>query len=167
MKKYKLNGDTKEINGHTLHRIQALKDFSDVKKGDLGGWVESEDNLSQYGNCWVYDNACVYDNASISDNAKVSDWAWISGNVCVSGNAKVSDDANISGDVKILGNVIISDDSWVYGDSEIHGNVYKYEYDLQNAYNQIVNNNITIDIENMLSKIIKNQEVIMEILNKK
>lgn len=41
-KKYILTEKTKEYNGHTLHRIQAIKDFGDVKKGDLGGWIESE-----------------------------------------------------------------------------------------------------------------------------
>ena len=47
-KKYELTDETMEWEGHTLHRIKALRDFNDVKAGDLGGWVESEDNLSQY-----------------------------------------------------------------------------------------------------------------------
>jgi hypothetical protein len=36
-----------------LYRIKAVRDFSDVKKGDIGGYVESEDNLSHEGDCWV------------------------------------------------------------------------------------------------------------------
>ena len=46
-KKYELTDNTINIDGITLHRIKALKDFSDVKAGDFGGWIEKEDNLSQ------------------------------------------------------------------------------------------------------------------------
>lgn len=40
MKKYELTNETKLFNGVTLHRIKALKDFGNVKKCDLGGYVE-------------------------------------------------------------------------------------------------------------------------------
>ena len=55
-KKYILTDIKKEYDGHILHRIKALKDFAlingkEVFEGDLGGWVESEDNLSQEGSC--------------------------------------------------------------------------------------------------------------------
>ena len=33
MKKYKLTDETKEVDGHILHRIQALSSFSNVKAG--------------------------------------------------------------------------------------------------------------------------------------
>ena len=33
-KKYKLTEESISFNGKTLHRIEALKDFADVKKGD-------------------------------------------------------------------------------------------------------------------------------------
>lgn len=52
-------------SGIILYRIKALKDFSDVKKGDLGGYVQQERNLSQFGNSWIYDNAWVYDDAKV------------------------------------------------------------------------------------------------------
>lgn len=68
--KYRLiSEDYKEIFGKKLYRIEALKDFSDVKAGSLGGYIESEDNLSHDGNAWVYDNARVYGNARVYDNA--------------------------------------------------------------------------------------------------
>ena len=51
-KKYKLRKDLViEYGYYTLYRIEALNDFSNVKKGDLGGFIESEDNLSQEGDC--------------------------------------------------------------------------------------------------------------------
>ena len=49
----------------------ACKDFSDVKKGNLGGFVNSEENLSHDGNCWVYGNARVYGNAKVHGGVKV------------------------------------------------------------------------------------------------
>jgi hypothetical protein len=55
----------------SMYRIRALKDFSDVKAGDLGGFVESESNLSHNGDCWVYGNAKVYGNGEVFGNAKV------------------------------------------------------------------------------------------------
>ena len=47
--KYELTDNKK--NG--LTQIRALRDFGAVKAGDLGGWIESEKNLSQGGDCWV------------------------------------------------------------------------------------------------------------------
>ena len=67
-----------------LYRIKALKDFGNVKAGDLGGYVESKKNLSQEGDAWVSGNARVYDNARVFGNA------WVSGNARVSGTAKLT-----------------------------------------------------------------------------
>jgi hypothetical protein len=65
MKKYELTTECKEFLGRKLYRIKALTFFSDVKEGDLGGWIEKEENLSQEGSTWVYGNATVYGNAEI------------------------------------------------------------------------------------------------------
>ena len=69
MKKFELTTDSIKRNGVTLYRIKALIDFEDVKAGDLGGYVEKEENLSQSGNAWVYGNACVSGDACVSDDA--------------------------------------------------------------------------------------------------
>ena len=106
-KKYELTSETIKFNDITLHRIKALKDFSYVKAGDLGGWVEKEDNLSQMGNAWVYDNAKVYDNAIVSDNAIIYD------NAKVYGRAKVYDNAVVCSDIKIFGNSRVCGDSYL------------------------------------------------------
>lgn len=68
--KYEL---TDETNGSGLRRIRALRDIPryGVKEGDLGGWVESEGNLTQEGDCWVFDNAQVCGNAQVFGNAMV------------------------------------------------------------------------------------------------
>lgn len=62
MNKYKILKDKYiEVIGKKLYRIQALKDFKGVKSGDIGGYLEKESNLSQYGNAWVSGNAQVSD----------------------------------------------------------------------------------------------------------
>lgn len=57
MKKYKLTDETTTVRNVVLCRIRALKDFGDVKAGELGGYIEKEENLSQEGNAKVSDNA--------------------------------------------------------------------------------------------------------------
>ena len=70
-KKYELTAEMKVVFGLTLYRIRALVAFGDVQAGDLGGWIEKEDNLSQYGDAWVYGNAWVYDDARVYGDAEV------------------------------------------------------------------------------------------------
>ena len=74
MKKYEFTGEVKTYLGKTLHRIKSVVSFGIVVKGEIGGWIESEKNLSQDGNAWVYGNA------DVSGNARVSGNAWVSGN---------------------------------------------------------------------------------------
>lgn len=51
-KKYRLTDETiTTIAGVTLHRIQATRDFGNVRKGERGGFIESENNLSQENSC--------------------------------------------------------------------------------------------------------------------
>lgn len=88
MKKYELTEDTIQFCGKTLHRIKALRDFCDVKSGDLGGYIENENNLSQEDNAWVSGDA------QVSGDARVYGNAWVSGNAQVSGNARVSGNAD-------------------------------------------------------------------------
>lgn len=82
MKKFELTTDRIEENGTILYRIKALIDFWDVKAGDLGGYVEKEENLSQYGSAWVSGNAQVCGNTWVCDNAHIY------------GNARVYDNAD-------------------------------------------------------------------------
>ena len=133
-KKYELlENDTIEIVDHVLHRIRALKDFRDVKKGDLGGYVEKESNLSHEGNCWIYDNACIYGNACAYGNAWVYGNAHVFGDACIYGNARVYDDAHVSdaaqvyGDAWIHGNACVFDDAQVSGNACIYDDVHVYD----------------------------------------
>ena len=61
MKKYELLvDDTITFFGVQLFRIKALISFSGIQKGEVGGYIASEKNLSQSGDAWVYGNARVY-----------------------------------------------------------------------------------------------------------
>ncbi|GAA4667868.1 hypothetical protein [Bartonella pachyuromydis] len=123
--KYKLTSEIKQIKNMftreitTLYRIKALKDFSDVKEGDLGGFIEKESNLSHDGNCWVYNEACVYNNAHVSDNATVCDYASVFDNAKIESNSKVFDCARIYDNAKITGYTYICDKVSVFGNSYI------------------------------------------------
>ncbi len=135
-KKYELVPDRKIIvAGTTLYRIRALKDFGTVKVGDLGGFVRSEDNLSQLGDCWVADDAQVYDQAMITDDAqilgrghvyghaRVSDKGQVLGNAQVFENGWVFKNGVVFDNAKIFGEAQVRDNGLAYGDSEIFDNV--------------------------------------------
>ena len=71
--KYELTNNKKEWLGHTLFQIKALVNIEkfNISKGELGGYIEKEENLDQSDNAWVYGDARVYGNAWVSGNARV------------------------------------------------------------------------------------------------
>ena len=121
-KKYKLG--KKEKDG--LHRIIALRDFGSVKKGDVGGFVESENNLSQKGNAWVYGNALVFGDAQVSGDALVFGDARAYGNTLIYGNARVYGNAWVFGDALVYGNALVFGDAQVSGDALVFGDAKVY-----------------------------------------
>ena len=125
-KKYELTNETIEYLGHTLHRIVALKDFSDVKAGDKGGYIESEDNLDQTGYAWVYDDAKVCMRAKVIGNAAVKKTAAVFGDAILTQNAKVSGNACIYGTTHICGRARVGGDSTVYDSANIRDKAKVY-----------------------------------------
>lgn len=125
MKKFELTTETKICFGKTLYRIKALKSFGGVCAGDLGGWVEKEENLSHDGNAWVSGNAWisgnaqVYGNARVLGNARVSGDASVYGNSWIYGNARVYGDAIVSGEASVYGNARVYGDVAVSGDADV------------------------------------------------
>ena len=120
-KKYKLTEETINVNGRTLHRIEALKDFNDVKKGDKGGFIENESNLSQSDDCWVYGSARVYNNAVVYGNAQVYNYANVFEYAEVYGDAVVCDEAKVYGDAWVYGTAEVYGNARIYGNAEIRG----------------------------------------------
>ena len=109
-KKYEfVPDDTIIVSGSKLTRIRALIDIpKHVFKGNLGGYIEKESNLSHEGYCWVGENAKVLKNASVFGNAEIY------GNAKVSGNAQVFDNARVSGEAKVSGEAILCNISWYH-----------------------------------------------------
>lgn len=107
----------------TLHQIRATQDMpwhparlkrvKYIKKGALGGWVESLDNVQD--KAWVDGNAMVYGDALVSDMARVTH------NASVYGNAVVSEVARVSHDASVHGNAVVSGMAEVYGNAEVYG----------------------------------------------
>ena len=139
MKKFELTQNKKNWEGRTLYQIKACTSFTtnsgiEISAGELGGWVEKEQNLSQRGKAWiwsdtkiygaakVYGNAQIFGNAVIRGNAKVYGNAIICGDSKISGYAKVCGNAEIWGYAKVYGNAEISENALIWGYSEIYGN---------------------------------------------
>lgn len=132
------------IGDHTLTRIKAVREFDNdilglVLEGSLGGFVETEANLSHSGTCWICNNAKVYGDARVSDNAvvmshaRVYGAAHVSGNACVHGcarihqNAKVKDEgsvhnAKVYGKASVYGGATVTCEARIFGSAKICGN---------------------------------------------
>ena len=139
-KKYEITDETHPVY-QKCRRIRALIDIPEigVKAGDLGGFVESEENLSQTGNCWIFDSAIAMDNAWVMDNSQMYGDSQIWDNAKMHGDSQIWDNAKMHGDSqmwgssrmsgnsKMRGNSQMFDDSWMSGnsqmwdDSQMHG----------------------------------------------
>ena len=125
-KKYKLTDETINLNGATLYRIEALKYFGEIKKGDKGGFIESENNLAHEGDAWVSDDACVYGSACVYGDACVFGCACVYDNALVSGNGQVYGNARVCGNSRVYGSARVTDDACVYGDAFVRGDARVY-----------------------------------------
>lgn len=126
IKKYELlENDTITVSGVKLYRIKALINFGDVKKGDLGGYIQSEYNLrnifeSDKDTSWVYDNAKVYGNARVYFDSKVY------GNAEVFGNAEIYNKSEVFGNAQVFGNVEIYHCVKIYENAKVYENAIVY-----------------------------------------
>ena len=120
MKKFELTSEFVTFLGKKLFRIKALISFGNVEEGELGGYVEKEENLSNDGNAWVAGDARVYGNAWVFGNA------WVYGDAEVFGNAWVAGDARVYGDARVFGNAWVAGDARVYGDARVFGDARVY-----------------------------------------
>ncbi len=119
-----------------VHRIRALRDIPEagVKAGDLGGFIEEEENLSHRGSAWVSDDAVVYGQAYVADNAIVRGKAIISG---TEGATKVGENAEVTDNATILRGTIT-------GNVKIYGNTFGRGYGLYVSGNKSIGGNAII-----------------------
>lgn len=140
-KKFELLLNNKiEYKGKTLYRIKALRDFGYVFEGEVGGYVQSEDNLSHNGDCWVFDNAKVFNSARIHDDARIFE------------NAKVYDDAEVFGSAKIYGNAKIYDEAGIFDNATVFENA-RVCNNARIKYNAIVCGNAKIERDTIIGQI--------------
>lgn len=134
MKKYKLiKNDSINVpyknTFKKLYCIEACKEFECggemIHIGDKGGYIESEDNLSQNGNCWVFPFSVVYgtkarilNNACIMDHSIVDD-STICDNSIITMYTTISNNSLIENSI-IYGMVVIND-SWICDNTIITG----------------------------------------------
>lgn len=142
-KKYELTDVTITHNGVVLHQIRALRGFSYirgedkltfendrldsssfrayVKKGEIGGYIQSESNLSQEDFCWIFNDAKVYGGARVTHNAQILNDAEVYGDAQIYGNAIVQHQAKVYGNTRVYDYADIEDNANVYGNSRIYG----------------------------------------------
>lgn len=134
---YEFTRETIGVNGHTLHRIVALRPIEyylhkTVRDGETGGWIERPENMADY--TWVADEGCVFGNARLTEYAIVEGNACVYDNACVSGYARIRDNATVNkeatvsggalvfGEASISWNAIISEKAQVHDKAGVSGN---------------------------------------------
>ena len=137
-----LKEDSIEIDGVKLYRIQATKNLPQhyIAKGEKGGYIEKEDNLSD--EAWVGGNAKVYGYAKVCEKARISDNVEVCGNAYICGIAKVFEDvkvfenAEVCGNAQVYGMAVVSGDAFVSGNAHVCGNtrINDFVYLLNRAY---------------------------------
>lgn len=108
-KKFELvDDDTVVVDGVTLYRVRAVRDFGGtrrgrrvvVKRGELGGYVASEDCLSQEGLAWVYSDAKIVD-------GYVGGSSSLFGRAVLKGGGRLVHDVELRDDVMVDGQVVL------------------------------------------------------------
>lgn len=105
-----------------LFRIISLKEFRtkngyDVKKGEVGGYVEGEQNLSQNDFSWIFNTAMVFDDALLIDST-VHDQAKVFGN-CILTDCEVRRKVRVWGSCTLTG-CYLTDNVDVSGECEVN-----------------------------------------------
>ena len=146
-RKYKLTNTTIRYMGRKLYRIKALKDFSDVKKGDLGGWVFSKNNLSQEGDCWIYNNAKCMDNARVCDDSCMYDYSVMRNNSCMYDSSRMYDNTRM------------------YDNSEMHEGSKMYNNSIISEHGEMWKNGVLDGDKNLYGKLVSKVDKFIDVIN--
>lgn len=115
-------------DGRYLTRIVAKRDFGNVKKGDVGGFIEDTCNLSQSGHCWVAEKASVYGLARVSKDAVVRGYAVLKDRVIVTDHAVVEGRALLDQHVYVGGHAHVGNSTYLSGTATVVGNARLFCY---------------------------------------
>lgn len=150
-KKYILTDNVKRVDGKFFRQIKAVRNFSNISKGELGGYIQNEDNLSHDGTCWVHEGGfvaeharviedaqvykgMVFNSATISDRAKIgrilggNEFPQIYGNAFVTGKAVVRDYATIGGFAVLKDCAQVSDFVRIDDEAVMEGDTHAFHY---------------------------------------
>src|SRR5450631_2440981 len=123
--KYRLDLEDFQITpeGTKIYRIIALRDFGDVirvEKGQKGGYIEGEHNLSHSGNCWpaglsriskqgrLEKNAFICDYVEVTDHVLMTDDTYADGRVHMGGWVRMLDESMAGDHARLMGTVLMS-----------------------------------------------------------
>lgn len=124
-KNYELTNIVKHVNGHVVYRIKCVNEFKCqdkvIKVGQLGGFIESEDNLSD--NAWVDDDSVIYGDSEVSDNAYICDNSRVYDSALVFDDAYICDNSEVCGNAWVFGKAYVSHKSVIFGSARVTGNV--------------------------------------------
>lgn len=124
-KNYELTNIVKRINGHVVYRIKCINEFKCqdkvIKVGQFGGFVESEDNLSD--NAWVDDDSVIYGDSEVSGNAYICGNSRVYDSALVFDDAYICDNSEVYGNAWVFGKAYVSHESLIFGRARITGNV--------------------------------------------
>ncbi|AJD93231.1 hypothetical protein JMA_39130 (plasmid) [Jeotgalibacillus malaysiensis] len=122
-----------------LYIIKALRDIPEigVRKGDKGGIIESEKNLSQEGSSWIEFDSMVRGFSRV-ENGYVGGKSTLSGNVILSRgtvlNSNIDGDMEIKGDIKIENSELVRNgryySSGIIRDSKLENCFFAKPFDI-------------------------------------
>lgn len=115
-RKYEFTGETKEhpsLRGLVrLKKIRSLIDMPGhrVKAGDEGGWIETEENLSHAGTCWLDEDSFVADHAMLKDHAyleksSLTEQAEVGGHALIK-RSTIHDEFAVNGNAAVTDSVL-------------------------------------------------------------
>lgn len=111
--------------GRKLRQIECIRDFKFAHAGELGGFIEKEENLGGealvFCHAYVGGLACVYGNARVLENARVYGKAHICDYACVGKDARVYDNACVGGMAYVGGQAEVHERAEVYGIAKVKG----------------------------------------------
>lgn len=118
--KFEFTGATQEFDGTVLRQIRALRELelSSINRGDLGGWLEHEDNLSHAGDCWVYPDAIVRGQARVEGHSRLHDQSVVEGNAVVRGFTLLHHNSTVKDNV-VIEDTSLSGYTTIYGQARI------------------------------------------------
>lgn len=125
----------KETEDGKIEKYEEVKTYYEEVTGELGGWLESMDNLSQQGKCWVETDGYVVEGAHIGGDAiikggaeiggeaKVRNKVVVDGPVGIGGYAQLLDEAKVEGESRmaVFGNAVVSGKGKVLGEAKVYG----------------------------------------------